>query len=137
MGGKLFFGIGLLLFSAFKLLSFLMQVQKVSQDTINAALCVYLSLGVAWGMVYIVLEILAPGAFRIAEFAREPQAMALEMLYFSMVTLTTLGYGDITPVTPFAKNLSALEAVIGQVYLTILVARLVSLNIAQENGDQS
>ena len=131
-----FFGISLLLFSAFKLLSFLMQVQKVSQDTINAALGVYLSLGVAWGMVYIVLEILAPGAFRIAEFAREPQAMVLEMVYFSMVTLTTLGYGDITPVTPLAKNLSALEAVIGQIYLTVLVARLVSLNTTQANDDK-
>jgi len=57
----------------------------------------------------------------------------MEMQYYSIVTLTTLGYGDITPVTPWAKNLSALEAVIGQVYLTVLVARLVSLNAAQVN----
>ena len=55
---------------------------------------------------------------------------------FSMVTLTTLGYGDITPVTPLAKNLSALEAVIGQIYLTVLVARLVSLNTTQANDDK-
>ena len=132
-----FFGIGLLLFSAFKLLSFLMQVQKVNQETINAALCVYLSLGVVWGMIYVSLETLFPGAFKLAESAKEPSLMVLEMLYYSMVTMSTLGYGDITPVTPFAKNLSALEAIIGQIYLTVLVARLVSLNIPQEKGNQS
>lgn len=132
-----FFGIGLLLFSALKLLSFLMQVQKVNQETINAALCVYLSLGVAWGMIYVSLETLYPGAFQLAESAKEPSLMVLEMLYYSIVTMSTLGYGDITPVTPFAKNLSALEAIVGQIYLTVLVARLVSLKIPQEEGNQS
>lgn len=118
-------GISVLLFCNFELLSFIMQVKKVSQHTINAAICIYLSLGVAWGMAYILVETLSPGSFTLAN-----------MLYYSIVTLTTLGYGDITPVTPWAKNLSALEAVIGQVYLTVLVARLVSLNTAQVNQDK-
>ncbi len=134
--GSYLFAIALLLFSAYKLLSFLMRVTKVGQETINAAICVYLSLGVAWAMAYVLLELLLPGAFRIAEYAKDSQIMVLEMVYYSMVTLTTLGYGDITPVTPLAKNLSALEAIIGQVYLTVLVARLVSLNIAQANEDE-
>jgi len=126
-------GISILLFCIFELFSFIMQVKKVSQHTVNTAICIYLLLGVAWGMAYIVLETLAPGSFTLAELVNEPQALIMEMQYYSIVTLTTLGYGDITPVTPWAKNLSALEAVIGQVYLTVLVARLVSLNAAQVN----
>ena len=86
-------GISTLLFCNFELFSFIMQVKKVSQHTINAAICIYLSLGVAWGMAYILLETLAPGSF-------------------------------------------ALEAVIGQVYLTVLVARLVSLNTTQVNQNK-
>ncbi len=129
-------GISILLFCDFVLWSFLMQVQKVSQHTINAAICVCLSLGVAWGMGYLVLETLVPGSFTLAELVSQPQGLIMEMLYYSIVTLTTLGYGDITPVTPLAKNLCALEAVIGQVYLTVLVARLVSLNTTQVNQDK-
>ncbi len=134
--GSYLFAIAVLLFSAFKLLSFLMRVKKAGQETINAAICVYLSLGIAWAMAYMLLELLLPGSFRIAEYAKDSQVIVLEMVYYSMVTLTTLGYGDITPVTPMAKNLSALEAIIGQVYLTVLVARLVSLNIAQANENE-
>ena len=129
-------GISILLFCNFELFSFIMQVKKVSQHTVNTAICIYLLLGVAWGMAYIVLETLAPGSFTLAELVNEPQALIMEMQYYSIVTLTTLGYGDITPVTPWAKNLSALEAVIGQVYLTVLVARLVSLNAAQVNHNK-
>jgi hypothetical protein len=129
-------GISILLFCNFELFSFILQVKKVSQHTVNAAICIYLLLGVAWGMAYIVLETLAPGSFTLAELVNEPQALIMEMQYYSIVTLTTLGYGDITPVTPWAKNLSALEAVIGQVYLTVLVARLVSLNAAQVNQNK-
>lgn len=133
--GSYLFAIALLLFSAFKLLSYLMRVKQVGQETINAAICVYLSLGVAWAMAYVLLELLLPGTFRIAEYAKDSQVLILEMVYYSMVTLTTLGYGDITPATPLAKNLSALEAIVGQVYLTVLVARLVSLNISQITED--
>jgi hypothetical protein len=129
-------GISILLFCNFELFSFIMQVKKVSQHTVNTAICIYLLLGVAWGMAYVVLETLAPGSFTLAELVNEPQALIMEMQYYSIVTLTTLGYGDITPVTPWAKNLSALEAVIGQVYLTVLVARLVSLNAAQVNHNK-
>lgn len=129
-------GISVLLFCNFELFSFIMQVKKVSQHTINAAICIYLSLGVAWGMAYILVETLSPGSFTLAKLVNEPPALIMDMLYYSIVTLTTLGYGDITPVTPWAKNLSALEAVIGQVYLTVLVARLVSLNTAQVNQDK-
>lgn len=130
------FAISILLFCDFKLLSFLMQLQKVSQHTINAAICVYLSLGLAWGMAYIVLETLAPSGFLLAELVKEPQALMMEMLYYSIVTLTTLGYSDVTPITPLAKKLSVLEAIVGQVYLAVLVARLVSLNTTQVNQDK-
>jgi len=68
-------GISILLFCNFELFSFIMQVKKVSQHTVNTAICIYLLLGVAWGMAYIVLETLAPGSFTLAELVNEPQAI--------------------------------------------------------------
>ncbi len=134
--GSFLFAIALLMYSSYKLLVFLMRVRKVNQNTINAAICVYLSLGIAWGMSYVLLESLQPRTFTIGESAQgDTQHMVLEMIYYSMVTLTTLGYGDITPQTLLAKNLSALEAIIGQIYLTVLVARLVSLNSADTDDN--
>ena len=56
-----------------------------------------------------------------------------DFYYYSLVTLTTLGYGDITPLEPMARGLAALEAVIGPVYLTVLVARLVGMHISGDS----
>lgn len=68
-------GISVLLFCNFELFSFIMQVKKVSQHTINAAICIYLSLGVAWGMAYILVETLSPGSFTLAKLVNEPPAI--------------------------------------------------------------
>jgi hypothetical protein len=65
------------------------------------------------------------------------QGSRLLFFYYSFVTITTLGYGDITPVTDVAKSFSFLEAVVGQIYLVVLVARLVGIHIAQSMGRKS
>ena len=91
----------------------------VTSATVSGALCAYLMLGIAWMLAYMALLKIQPQAFRTA--SGEP----VEAFYYSFVTLTTLGYGDITPVTKIAKNLSCLEALVGQIFLVAIVARLV------------
>lgn len=107
--------------------------QPVTYNTIAASLCGYLLLGFLWSAVYQVLEITEPGSFSLpgAEdpTAESPADFSRYALYYSLVTMTTLGYGDIAPRTPPARAFAAVQAVMGQIYLAVLVARLVGLHI--------
>ena len=86
--------------------------------------------GVVWGLAYALVEQLTPDAFRFPETV-SASAIQQQLLYFSLVTLTTAGYGDISPQSPFAQALANLEAILGQIYLAVLVARLVGIQVAQ------
>lgn len=117
-------------------LAYLFTAQAVTVDAISASVCMYLLLGVLWSRVYTLLELLQPGsfAFPFAETAvpgRFDSAGTEASLYFSFVTMSTLGYGDIFPTSSAARMFAAVEAVAGQMYLAVLVARLVGLHIAQ------
>ena len=95
---------------------------RVHAERICAALCVYLLAGIAFGGIFAALEAVAPGSLR------GPGPVAFDgAVYFSFVTLATLGYGDITPAVSATRALAVLEAVFGQLYLAVLIARLVSL----------
>lgn len=111
-----------------------LESERVDADLIYGAISVYLLIGVTFGFAYVCLNALAPGSFSgiDAEFAK-PQEVVRDFNYFSFVTLTTLGYGDITPQSHQAGVLAYLEAIVGQVYLTVLVARLVGMYIAQKS----
>jgi voltage-gated potassium channel Kch len=107
----------------------------VDTDHLMAALSAYLLVGVFWGAIYVAVEEGIPGSL-LAAGSRFPHGMDLsDGIYFSFVTLATLGYGDITPVTPIARGLAVFEAVVGQFYLAVLVARLVGLRTVAETGD--
>jgi hypothetical protein len=82
-----------------------------------------------WSFVYSVLESIHPGSFATGE--GQIEAGRRLYIYYSFVTITTLGYGDITPITDLANSFSFLEAVTGQLYIAILIARLVGIHIAQ------
>jgi hypothetical protein len=98
----------------------------VTRYRIQGAIAVYLLLGLGWAIGYEFLALRRPGAFTGAAIEGDlPQ----RWLYYSFVTLTTVGYGDITPVHPVARSLSVLEALTGQLYPAILLARLVSLEV--------
>jgi hypothetical protein len=98
---------------------------------IQGAVAAYLLLGIIWAYAYALLAQLRPGAFAgPLSPADGPRAL----FYFSFVTLTTVGYGDVLPVHPVARSLAILEAVTGPLYLTILLARLVSLAVAPGAG---
>lgn len=95
----------------------------VSVNRLMGALCIYLLLGTLWSIFYAFIEFGIPDAFRYP--GAQATNLTAEFLYYSFVTLTTLGYGDITPVHPVARTFSYLEAVAGQLFLAVLVAALV------------
>jgi hypothetical protein len=103
---------------------------RVRTEHLAAALSAYLLLGICGGVVFAALSAIAPGSMSVGgQPAHEGLGMGASM-YFSFVTLATLGYGDITPASQVARGLATLEAITGQLYLALLVARLVGLGSA-------
>ena len=126
-----------LLYTAATVLLQVFSEETVTMDTLSAALCVYLLMGYIWGSLYGLIYLLAPGAFHLpmgwapAEEQGIARDVPLNLLtYFSFMTLTTVGYGDVLPITGSARAAVMLEAVLGHFYLAVLVARLVGLHIA-------
>ncbi|MDH4049452.1 MAG: potassium channel family protein [Gammaproteobacteria bacterium] len=99
--------------------------EEMNSNRIYGAICIYLLLGVTWSLLYNLLHTADAGAFSgaITSSSRESD---VQWLYYSFVTLTTLGFGDILPVGPVARTLANAEAVFGVFYMAILVAMLVS-----------
>jgi hypothetical protein len=115
---------------------FLLQAKKIDLDMILAAICLYLIIGLIWAFIYQVIEVSHPGAFMFSEVVATPleamDFMRRQFVYFSYVTLSTLGYGDVTPVASVARSWAVLESLTGQVYLTVVIARLVGLSIRKK-----
>jgi hypothetical protein len=112
-------------------LGFLIRATRVDTDTIYASICVYLLMSLSWGLWFSLLQVLEPKSFSFPESHPFRQDSLAAELYFSLVTLTTLGYGDVTPLTTAARMSAALEALVGQIYVVVMVARLVGLNVSQ------
>jgi hypothetical protein len=108
----------------------------ISPNRLVGAICVYLLLGVIWAVAYTILEMVSPESF--GGFTHlQARGWDDEWLYFSFVTMTTLGYGDLLPVSATARALAYMQAVFGQLYVAILVAGLVSAYIsARQNGNE-
>lgn len=103
----------------------------VTSQRIMGAVAVYLLLGLGWEQGYELLYMLRPESFAGVDANAGPD----DWIYFSFVTLTTVGYGDITPVSPLARSLAVFEALTGQIYLVVMLARLVALQIATPASD--
>ncbi len=133
-------GFSLLLLGLFSvgILEDVLRRGQISADKICGAICVYLLIGFAWAFGYGIIELINPGSFSgLAEIdANNHVGRMMQMRYFSFATLTTLGFGDILPRSPTARTLATLEAVTGQIYLAVLIARLVGLHIIHaSSGD--
>lgn len=100
-------------------------------NRVMGAICVYLLLGVIWALSYSVLELAVPGSFAGFE-THVDRGWDSEWLYFSFVTMTTLGYGDLLPISATARAMAYMQAVFGQFYIAILVAGLVGAYIARK-----
>ncbi len=115
-----------------------LRARRVTADTVMGAACVYILMGVAWGYLFDIVEWLEPGSFVLSADALADSAVrSAQLTYFSFITLTTVGYGDITPLTPAARVFSMVEGLIGQLYIAILIARLVGLHTAAGTGPPS
>lgn len=122
------------LFAALLMAVILIQVFRegpVNVHRIAGSIAVYLLIGLTWGAVYLVIAMQSPDAFIFPPYMATTDAHVLQakLFYFSFITLTSVGYGDILPVHPVAQTLAMLEALIGQLFPAILLARLVSLEI--------
>ena len=105
----------------------------MSANRIIGAVCVYLLLGVIWALAYSLLEFAVPGSF--SGFTPwTDRGWDSEWLYFSFVTMTTLGYGDLLPISSSARAMAYLQAIFGQFYIAILVAGLVSAYISDRQS---
>ena len=111
------------------------QQEQVTFDTIAGAVCVYMLMGLAWAPAYLLIEKIHPGAFDVpAAWRVGPHGdLGPAMVYFSFITLTTVGFGDIKPAGPVAGGLVIVEAVIGPLFLAITVARLVGLHVSRHD----
>lgn len=111
--------------------------EEVTFDAVMGASCVLVLLGLTFGSVFALLEWITPGSFSIPAVAAAAPPLhgrttvEFDLVYFSFVTLTTTGYGDIVPVSPPVRGLAAVEGLLAQLYLTIMIARLVGLEIAR------
>jgi Ion channel. len=105
-------------------------MQQVDLNSLVGAFCVYLLLGMIWALLYHLLLLFEPSAFT-GNISVQDQRTFPDMLYFSFVTLASLGYGDISPVGELTRTLAYLEAVTGQFYLAVMVASLVGVYSAK------
>lgn len=115
----------------YQTLRFIFRTRQVNWNAISAAIIAYLLLGIGWALIYSLIEQTVPGSFSALKGTAQTE---LPFIYFSFVTLTTLGYGDITPLNHIGATFAMLEALVGQMYLAIMIARLVGMHIAAETS---
>lgn len=126
-------------YAAFLMLAISLAVKQVfasgsiELNNIVGAICIYLLLGVIWAIFYTLTNSLIPGSFG-GEVVGSVHSQFHDFLYFSMVTLTSLGYGDITPTGSAARALATIEVVFGQFYIAVLVAGLVAAYLQRADG---
>jgi voltage-gated potassium channel Kch len=123
--GALFFGYAVVI-----ILQIIARSTEITKETLYAAVVAYLLIALMWAFLYMVLELAIPGSFSLPDGSQRLETMRFE--YFSFVTITTLGYGDIVPLTNKASALALLEALIGQIYLVVLVAWLVGMHVSRK-----
>ncbi len=130
LGGTLFFALAVSM-----VLRHLFERRAVRIDDILGTLCGYLLAAMAWANLFAALSLMQPDAFFLQgvahpDFARWHEREAL-FLYFSLTTITTIGYGDVTPVAPLARSAAMIEGVFGQFYIAVVVAQLVGSKLAE------
>ena len=120
-------GLVLIAFVVANLLRFVLRAPSVNVEVLCASISAYLMLGLLWTVAYWLVDQLTPGAFAFNTNEGRQSIRGFNAFYFSFVTLSTVGYGDITPVSKVARMLAAMEAMTGLLYVAVLIARLVAL----------
>ena len=121
-------GLLLIAFVVVHLMRFVLGAPSVNLEVLCASVSAYLMLGLLWTLAYWLVAAISPTAFAFNTATGTKESMhGFNAFYFSFVTLSTVGYGDITPVSKVARMLAALEAMTGLLYVAVLIARLVAL----------
>ena len=123
-----------------RLFADVLQRRRITMDAVLGACCVYLLLGIGWSGIYSLIEWAAPGSFNLPAAAHGGAGagwIELDLVYFSLITMTTVGYGDITPASDPARIVAALEALLAQLYLAIIIARLVGMELLHREREPS
>ncbi len=126
---EIVFAVLLFFYTTITIFMHLLKSREVTSEILFASVCVYLLIGLAWAALYVFIDLVYPHSF--IDVGDNLAITAPRFLFFSYITLTTVGYGTMTPVSDPARSLALLEAIIGQLYLAILVARLVGLHISK------
>jgi len=123
---------------AFFLFYYILTTRTVQLNTLFAAMSLYLIIALNWAYLYTLIELFQPGSFTgmLPSSEQTFSYWVSSFIYYSIVTLSTLGYGDITPVSSFAQIWTALEAIVGQFYMAIILARLVALYLVRAEDDE-
>jgi len=121
------------LFITVMILSYVMRDKVISSATLYGAICGYLLIGLSWSFLYLIVSSFDPNAFNVFENRQVSLFTELkDYIYYSFVCLSTLGFGDLVPRSDIARTLSWMEAITGQIYLTVWIARLVGIHVAQQ-----
>ena len=122
------FGIAFFAFTIYRILRFILQTTHVDTEVLSAGIVVYLMLGILWSQAYMMLGQLTADSFQFPLVEHAGRHMGgFNAFYFSFSTLTTVGFGDITPMSKVARTLAVMEAATGTLYLAILISRLVGM----------
>jgi hypothetical protein len=126
-------GLVFLSFITVALISRIVSDPSVTTDMLAGAISAYLLIGITFGLAYVLIEHLVPGSFRDT---LEPgkHFIPSEFTFFSFITLTTVGYGDIVPWSGYARSVAIIEAVIGIIYPAVLISRLVGLHVRKRDS---
>lgn len=132
----LLFGV-FLAFQAVSIVGDLLHCRRVTTDMLFGACCGYWLIAVFWSFLYMTIYLTDPASFGFSEAVGAPAEDHLfgVFVYFSFVTMTTLGYGDIVPISSAARTGAWLESVIGQLFIALLVARLVGMHLATQQDE--
>jgi hypothetical protein len=122
-----------LVFLIWEFLRFILRASRVNSEVICAGMSVYLLLGLTWMFAYLLVARAVPDAFAFTAGPAAGQSLhLLNAFYFSFITLSTVGYGDIIPVSNVARMLAAMEAITGTLYVAVLISRLVALYSSEQ-----
>ena len=118
-----------ILFVVLHLLRFILRAPRVNSEVLFAGVATYLMLGLLWAFAYILVHRMSPNSFTFTVGSSDGQTMSgFNALYFSLITMSTVGYGDIVPVSPVARMLAMTQAMTGTIYMAVLISRLVALH---------
>jgi hypothetical protein len=131
--GMLGFGLFFITVGIIILMNIMLHIRRVTAELVYGAINVYLLIGLSFAFILALVEFIQPGSITGLESLSVSDDSIIPFLYFSFVTMTTLGYGDISPTTGPAASLVYVEAIVGQLYVAIMIARLVGLYVAHES----